>query len=277
MSLRFNCRGYSIDLSKKTCIMGILNITPDSFSDGGLFFGIDAALSRAMKIADEGADIIDIGGESTRPGSCAVSAEEELSRIIPAIKKIRHKIKIPISVDTYKPEVAEVALEEGASIVNDITGLKDERMAKIVKKFNAGVIIMHIRGTPATIQKSPRYKDLLGEIIKRLKRGIGCARSAGIKRSSIVIDPGIGFGKTVSHNLAILRNLDKLRKLGFPVLIGASRKSFIGKILCADAGERLYGSLGVAALAIAGGASILRAHDVKETVQVARACDAILK
>lgn len=258
--------------------MGILNVTPDSFTDGGLFFKKDSALMHLYRLVEEGADIIDIGGESTRPGAKLVSLREELDRVIPIIKQCAKRIPIPISIDTQKAEVAKQALENGASIVNDISGLKsDKNMAKIVAQHKVPVVIMHIKGTPQNMQKNPHYKNLLAEITSSLKESIKIAHNAGVNDHKIIIDPGLGFGKTVRHNLLILKNLAKFKLLGYPILVGTSRKSFIGKVLKLEVNERLFGSLATVATAIQNGASILRVHDVKETVMVAKMVDTILK
>lgn len=270
------CGRHRLDFSKRTYIMGILNVTPDSFSDGGKFFDKNRAVEHGIKMADEGADVIDVGGESTRPGSRQVSAEEELRRVIPAIRILRKKIDKPISIDTRKSVVAREALKEGASIINDISGLlEDKDMADVVAKFNAACVIMHIKGRPKTMQKNPVYKSLFGEIIERLKKSIKIAKEAGIKENKIIIDPGIGFGKTTEHNLQIIRNLRKIKTLGYPVLIGPSRKSFIGNVLNKPkANGRIFGSAAAVAISILNGADIIRVHDVAIMRQVAQMADA---
>lgn len=261
------CREFRLALWKKPLVMGVLNITPDSFSDGGEYFTCEAAYQRALQIQKQGADIIDIGGESTRPGAQTVSVKEEIERVIPVLKKLIKRLRIPISIDTRKPEVAEQALRIGASIVNDITGLlQNERMAVVISSYKAAVVVMHIKGTPRTMQKAPRYKNLLSEIKNRLKKGIEIATKAGIDKKSIIIDPGIGFGKTVKHNLKIINNIDKFKELGFPILVGLSRKSFIGKILNLDIKDRLIPTVACNAIAIKNGADIIRVHDVKEAI-----------
>ncbi len=260
------CGRFKLALCKRPLVMGVLNITPDSFSDGGRYLSHEDAYKRALKIQQEGADIIDIGGESSRPGACEVSVEEEIKRVIPVLKKFVKKAKIPISVDTRKPEVAKEALKAGASIINDITGLYDTKTAGIVSLYKAAVIIMHIRGTPRTMQNAPRYKNLLNEIKDALKKGIDIAVRSGINRDSIIIDPGIGFGKTVKHNLEIINNIDKFKKLGFPVMVGLSRKSFMGKILKLDIKDRLIPTVACDTIAITNGADIIRVHDVKEAL-----------
>lgn len=256
--------------------MGILNLTPDSFSGDGIYNNIGSAIERAEKIVEEGAGIIDIGGESTRPGSEPVDLEEEIKRVIPVIKKLSRLIKIPISVDTRKSEVALQALDNGASIVNDITGLEhDARMLDVVGQYGAKVIIMHIKGEPLSMQQNPAYESLIPEIIDKLSRLVEMAEGKGVKKENIIIDPGIGFGKTFEHNLEILNNLSRFKILGKPVLVGPSRKSFIGNILGLEAKERIFGTAASVALAIKNGADIIRVHDVKEMREVAMVTDAI--
>ena len=228
----FNCRDFRLDFSSKTYIMGILNITPDSFYDGGRFFSKEQALRRISAMIEEGADIIDIGGQSTRPGSESISSQEEMDRVLPIIEAIVSEIHIPISIDTFNHCVAAEALEKGASIVNDVTGLRgDSEMPDVIAHYGAGTILMHIKGTPKNMQDNPVYDDVLGDILGYLKDSVGRGISAGISPDSIAIDPGIGFGKTLEHNLVILRHLNAFKALGKPILIGVSRKSFIGKIL----------------------------------------------
>jgi len=264
-------------LGKKTLVMGILNITPDSFSDGGLYYDKNSASLRAIQIEKEGADILDIGGESTRPGSEPVSIEDEIERTIPLIRKLTKTLKIPISIDTNKSQVAHLALECGASMVNDVTGLRgDSLMASVVAHHRVPVVIMHMKGNPRTMQVNPRYRNLIEEIMQSLKDGIKIAKKAGIKKDKIIIDPGIGFGKTTRHNLQILNRLSEFRKLGYPLLIGTSRKSFIGGVLDLPVGMRLFGTAATVAVAICNGADIVRVHDVQEMVQVSRMVDAIV-
>lgn len=268
---------YKLNLGARTHIMGTLNVTPDSFSDGGLYLDREEAVRRAIEMESQGADIIDIGGESTRPGAAAVSTKEECERVIPVIKILAKRIKVPISIDTLKSQVAQRALDSGAVIVNDISGLnKDPKIARLVKKYKAAVVLMHMKGTPRTMQKDPRYKSLICEIIEGLRHSIGIAKDAGISDDRIVIDPGIGFGKTVEHNLNILKRLREFKSLGYPILVGPSRKSFIGKILGVAADERLFGTAASVAVAIENGANILRVHDVNQMREVARLTDAIL-
>jgi len=275
--LKLRLRNHSLDLSQKTLIMGILNVTPDSFSDGGTYFSRASAIDRALQMADEGADIIDIGGESTRPGAEPVSLEEELDRTIPVITELARKLSIPISIDTYKAEVARRALEAGASIVNDISGLRfDPKMAETIAAYDAAVVIMHIKGTPKDMQVNPHYDDLFGEIISYLKEGIEMARSSGIDEEGMIVDPGIGFGKRPEHNLLIINQLKRFTVLDKPILMGVSRKSFIGIALDnAPPQERLEGTAAAVALSVYNGAQIVRVHDVKEMVRVVRVVDAI--
>jgi dihydropteroate synthase len=270
------CKHYQLNISnKRTLIMGILNITPDSFFNGGRYLKYEQAIEQAQKMKEEGADIIDIGGESTRPGAEPVSEDEEKKRILPVIEQI-NKLDIPISVDTYKSGVADAALNAGACIVNDISGLKfDPEMANVIAKHNAGVILMHIKGTPKDMQNNPQYKDVINEIIEYLQESINIGLQAGISEDNIIIDPGIGFGKTLQHNLKIINYLRELRILGRPILIGTSRKSFIGKVLDLPVEDRLEGTAATVAVSILQGANIIRVHDVKHMYRVARMVDAI--
>ncbi|MBU0759708.1 MAG: dihydropteroate synthase [Candidatus Omnitrophica bacterium] len=267
-----------LDFGSRTFIMGILNLTPDSFSGDGLHNDVDRAVEEAERIAGEGADIIDIGGESTRPGAEPVPLEEEIKRVVPVVERLARKIKIPISVDTRKSEVALRALDKGASIINDITGLEyDNRMTDVVARYDAGVIIMHIKGEPRTMQKSPVYGNLIKEILEKLTDLVERAEKSGIKKENIIVDPGIGFGKTFDHNLEILNNLSVFRGMGKPILVGTSRKSFIGNILDAEPRERIWGVAASVAISINNGADIVRVHDVKQMKQVAMVADAIVK
>ncbi len=264
-------------------VMGILNVTPDSFYDGGRYDDLESALNRARKMIEDGADIIDVGGESTRPGSSHVSANEELRRIIPVIKELSRETDRPISVDTYKAEVADKAIEAGAQIVNDISGLQaDNEMVRVVAANNTPVIIMHIKGQPHDFPKDPIYDDLISEIILFFKKKIDFAVKSGIADNNIIIDPGIGFGKTSLHNLEILKRLSELKCLNHPVMIGTSRKSFINSVLKSSGDEgfskdnsQLVGTLVTLIIAIMKGVNIVRVHDVKEAVQVTKMCKAI--
>ena len=276
---KINCRGNILDLGSRTHIMGILNVTPDSFSDGGLYDDATKAFVRAREMAAAGADIIDIGGESTRPGAEPLSEEEELRRIIPIIKHFAAELAVPISVDTYKATVAKKALEAGASIVNDISGLRfSPDMAKIVADHGAAVVIMHIKGTPRCMQQDPVYDDVVVDVMSYLEEGIAIAVEAGVDREKILIDPGIGFGKTLEHNLTLLSCLDEFRCLGRPIVVGTSRKKFIGTILGIPVPEqRGDGTAATVALGIERGASVVRVHDVERMRHVARMTDAVLR
>jgi len=264
-------------LGRRTAIMGIVNVTPDSFSDGGLFLEKDRAVEHSLRLVEEGADIIDIGGESTRPGAEPLNEEEEIRRVVPVIEEVAKRTDVPISVDTYKSQVAKAALDAGAAIINDISGLHfDPQMAKVAARYDAPVVIMHIKGTPKTMQQNPQYRDLMGEIISYHKEGIKRAEDAGLDPQKVIIDPGIGFGKTLEHNLKILRDLGELKALKRPILIGPSRKNFIGAILNVEVTKRLYGTLASVALAVANGAHIVRVHDVKATREAVDVVDAII-
>ena len=271
------CERHELLLGQRTIVMGILNVTPDSFSGDGVV-DTDAAVARAWKFVEEGADILDIGGESTRPGSQPVSADEEMRRVLPVIERLMaQNFPLPISVDTYKPEVAKRALETGACIVNDIYGLRQTGMLELVADFQPAVVIMHMQGTPQTMQLNPTYTDCVREIRDFLREQAEKAIASGLPKEKIIVDPGIGFGKTVEHNLEILRRLSEIKALGYPVLIGTSRKSFIGKVLGIEVpAERVWGTAATVAIAIANGADIVRVHDVREMVQVARMTDAVL-
>lgn len=273
--MRFVWGGYTLDFTSRTLVMGVLNTTPDSFSDGGLYAGFDEAVARAEQMANDGADIIDIGGLSTRPGSEPVSIEEEIRRTVPVIEAVSHRVGLPISIDTYRAPVAAAALGAGASIVNDISGLRfDPEMASTVASHGVPVIIMHIKGTPKDMQINPTYEALIPEVMDYLRESMDIAESAGISR--IVIDPGIGFGKTFDHNLQIIAGVGEFVKMGYPVLIGPSRKAFIGAIMGGQpAAERVWGTAAAVAASVLSGAHIVRVHDVREMVQVVRVADAI--
>lgn len=270
------CRRFCLDVTARTQIMGVLNVTPDSFFDGGWYLDPGRAIECAYQMVEAGADLIDIGGESTRPGSEPVSAEEELRRILPSIRVLVDKLQIPISVDTYKADVAAAVLAEGVDLINDISGLSfDPRMASVVAGAGAGLVLTHIRGTPRTMQLDPTYADLVGEIRGYLHERISRAEAHGVHPEAIAVDPGIGFGKRVEHNLCLLNRLPEFHVLGKPLLIGPSRKSFIGTILDLPVEERLEGTAAAVAIAVWQGAHIVRVHDVQAMVRVARMADAI--
>jgi dihydropteroate synthase len=265
-----------IQMQHRTAVMGILNVTPDSFYDGGRRVESDQAISDGLAMVEAGADIIDVGGESSRPGASPVSLDDELRRVLPVIRGIRRATDLPISIDTTKAQVARAALAEGADIVNDISALRfDADMVKLVAEKNVPVVLMHMKGTPRTMQLEVRYSDVVAEVREFLAKQIGFAAEQGVKREKIIIDPGIGFGKTLEHNLALLRGLSTLAGLGQPLLFGASRKAFIGRILDVAPDERLEGSLAAAVAAVLAGANMIRAHDVKETCRAVRIADAI--
>ena len=258
------------DLSQRPCIMGVLNVTPDSFSDGNRFATIERAVDRALEMEAEGADIIDVGGESTRPYAQPVGADEEIRRVVPVIGALVSRLSIPLSVDTYKAVVARESLTVGAEIVNDISGLTfDPAMVAVVARSDAGLILMHTRGGPDSMQQDTSYADLVAEVVASLGRSLQLAVSAGIASERIVIDPGIGFGKSVAGNLELLRRLGTFSALGRPILVGTSRKSFIGQVLGREVHERLFGTAATVAIALANGASIFRVHDVKAIRDVA--------
>ena len=271
-------KNYRLNLNSHTQIMGIVNLTPDSFSGDGLLPATGDAAEYARKLADNGADMLDIGAESTRPGARPVSVKEEIKRLIPALKRIRKEVKLPISIDTYKAETAKAGLDNGADIVNDISALNaDKKMAKTISGYKAGVVLMHRRGIPKNTRKNPKYQSLTGEIIEYLNKSIITALEAGIGFEKIIVDPGIGFAKTLEHNLEIIKSLAQLKILGRPILIGLSRKSFLGKIINQGPRERLSSTISSNCLAVFNGAKIIRVHDVKETKQAFAVLDRILK
>jgi dihydropteroate synthase len=255
--------------------MGVLNLTPDSFSDGGRFGGVDDAVAAACRMAEEGADFIDVGGESTRPRAAEVDPAEEARRVLPVIAALAKRCAARISIDTRKAEVARLALAEGAALVNDVSALADGAMAAVLARARAPVILMHMRGTPATMQDDTAYGDVVAEVSEFLRERVAHARNEGIADARILVDPGIGFGKSPEGSLRILRDLPALRSAGRPIVIGASRKSFVGAVLDLPVGERLEGSLAAAAIAAWQGAHVIRAHDVAATVRVVRMVDAI--
>ena len=276
---KIDCSGKTLDLGGRTHVMGILNVTPDSFSDGGQYIDTKNALAHAREMVAAGADIIDIGGESTRPGADAISESEELGRIIPLFERLSAELTVPLSVDTYKSTVARKALDAGASIINDISGLRfSPDMARVAADHNASVVIMHIKGTPRNMQQNPVYVDVVGEVMSYLAEGIEIAVRGGVDREKILIDPGIGFGKTLEHNITLIDRLDEFRALGRPILLGTSRKKFIGTILNVPVpADRVDGTAATVALGIERGASMVRVHDVARMVRVVRMTDAIVK
>jgi dihydropteroate synthase len=281
---RLSWAGYDMEFGHRTCIMGVVNVTPDSFSDGGKFFARDAAAAQGQKLAADGADILDIGGESTRPFSDPVSVDEEIERVIPVIEKLADHLTIPISIDTMKAEVARRAIAAGASMINDVSALRfDPDLGGVAREFGTPVVLMHMLGNPKTMQDSPTYDNLIADISDFLKDAIARAQKQGISRSKLIVDPGIGFGKTVSHNLILIRHLQSFASLGVPILIGPSRKAFIRKLLKDDHNDDIppdlpiveTGSQAAVAAAALCGAHIVRVHDVANTRATIRILDAI--
>ncbi|MFT7235245.1 MAG: dihydropteroate synthase [Methylophagaceae bacterium] len=271
-----DCQGKSLDLTNPQ-VMGILNVTPDSFSDGGHFFAQDLALKQAKQMVADGAAIIDVGGESTRPGAAVVSVEEEIARVVPVIDAIRSEIAIPISIDTSKPEVMIAAVAAGAGLINDVQGLREAGALVAAAQLNVPVCLMHAQGTPQTMQDNPQYERVVDDVITFLMERVKACESAGIAREKLILDPGFGFGKRARHNLRLMKHLSCLVDTGFPILIGVSRKSLIGKLLNVSVEERLAGSLALASLAVWQGAKIIRTHDVRETVQVVNLCNYVIQ
>lgn len=275
-SFTIRCGKRTYPLGERTLLMGVLNVTPDSFSDGSLYLEKEKAIAHGLKMAEEGADIIDIGGESTRPGSKPLDVEQELRRVIPVIESLAKEDLVPLSIDTYKATVARAAIEAGAQMVNDISGLRfDPGLAQVVAERGLPLVLMHMRGTPQTMQQDVHYESLFSEILLSLQGSIAEAEFAGVEPGQIIIDPGIGFGKTLEQNLLIIRNLYEFRSLGKPILMGTSRKSFIGKILNADVKDRLEGTLATVTAAVLHGAHIIRCHDVLQVKRAVDVADAI--
>lgn len=268
-----HCGSFRLDFSRPL-VMGIVNVTPDSFSDGGRHFLSEAAIAHAHQLISEGADILDIGGESTRPGAIPVGAQEELNRVLPVLEGLRN-VAVPLSIDTFKPEVMRAALQAGASMVNDINALQQPQALAAVADSNAAVCLMHKQGQPQTMQIAPQYRDVMHEVMDFLKERIAATESAGIEKNRIVVDPGFGFGKSLEHNLALLRNLHNFTELNVPILVGLSRKSMLGALTGRDVDDRLAGSLAAVLLATQHGAGIVRVHDVKETVDVLKVWQAV--
>jgi dihydropteroate synthase len=279
---RLKLASVPLVLGERTLVMGVLNVTPDSFSDGGKFLHTDHAVKHALRMEAAGADLLDIGGESTKPGSRATSADEELSRVLPVLQRLRSVLKIPISIDTRKAKVAEATILAGAQIINDVSGLKhDPEIARVAARHRVPLILMHMRGTPETMQKGPFARDVLRDVTTGLQASIAKARKAGVPKSQIIIDPGIGFGKSFDQNYELLRNLPQLARLGYPLLVGTSRKGFLGATLKQNGKslppeERIWATAATVAASILGGAHIVRVHDVREMLQVARVTDRLL-
>ncbi|MDS4032113.1 MAG: dihydropteroate synthase [Candidatus Contendobacter sp.] len=271
--MRLDCAGKALDLNRPA-VMGVLNVTPDSFSDGGRYLQLDIALRRAETMVEEGAALIDVGGESTRPGALAVSVQEELDRVLPVVERLARELPVPISVDTGKPEIIREAARVGAGLLNDVRALRLPGALEAAAASGLPVCLMHLRGEPATMQQEPVYADVVAEVHAFLAERIRVCESVGISRERILVDPGFGFGKTLDHNLLLLRHLDRFTDLAAGVLVGISRKSMIGALLNAPIDDRLSGGLAAAAIAFWQGASIIRAHDVRETVQALRVCTA---
>jgi dihydropteroate synthase len=276
--LHWHAGGRVLDCAERTLVMGVLNVTPDSFSDGGRFLDAEAAVAHGLRMVEDGADIVDVGGESTRPHADPVPPGEEQARVVPVIERLASAHPgLAISIDTRKPEVAAVALAAGACIVNDVAGGRSEGMFDVVRQANAGMVLMHMPGDPKTMQDNPHYDDVVAEVHEYLNGRIEAAEWAGVRPEALAIDPGIGFGKNLEHNLALIRRIDALHDLGRPILVGPSRKRFIGAILDLPEDERVEGTAGAVAWLIGRGAHIVRVHDVRQIVRVARVVDAIVR
>lgn len=279
---RIKLRSRTLIFGKRTLVMGVLNVTPDSFSDGGNFFSQEKAVRHALQMESDGADVIDIGAESTRPGSTGIGAEEEWNRLAPVLFALRARLKVPISVDTRKSEIAAKAVESGAEIINDVSGLKhDPRVAEVAARLRVPLVLMHMRGDPQTMQQKPFARDALKDVISGLRESLKIARKAGVKNSQIILDPGVGFGKSYAQNYELLAGLPELARLGFPLLVGTSRKGFIGAILSqgrppATLEAKIWGTAATVTASILNGAHIVRVHDVAEMARVARIADCIL-
>jgi dihydropteroate synthase len=273
--MNFNCGKFQLDLTTPR-VMGIVNVTPDSFSDGGKFTATNLAIEHALKLVEEGATILDIGGESTRPNAVPVSLQEELDRVIPVIEALAKQINIPISIDTYKPQVMQAAIAAGASMVNDVRALQEEGALEIVAKSNMGICLMHMQGTPQSMQDNPLYQNVTNEVKNFLKKRLEANIHAGIARERILLDPGFGFGKTREHNITLIQQLESFAELGQPLLVGLSRKSVLGQVTGNDVDARLYASIAAAVISAMKGARILRVHDVRATVEALKVVTAIL-
>ncbi|HXN96540.1 MAG TPA: dihydropteroate synthase [Candidatus Acidoferrales bacterium] len=269
-------------LGERTLVMGVLNVTPDSFSDGGKFFDTERAVEQALGMERAGADLLDIGGESTQPGSVGISVQEELARVLPVLQALSGRMKIPVSIDTQKPEVAEAALDAGAYVINDISGLKsDPRIAEVAARRRVPLILIHMRGEPRTMQIGPFAQNVIKDVMQGLRQSVVIARKSGVAKSQIILDPGIGFGKSFAQNYELLQKLPQLAKLGYPLLVGTSRKGFLGATLARDGKPappegRIWGTAATVTASILNGAHIVRVHDVNEMVQVARVADCLL-
>jgi dihydropteroate synthase len=280
---RLKLRTLRLTLGERTLVMGVLNMTPDSFSDGGKYYQPEAAIQRALAMEQEGAEVLDIGGESTRPGAEETSAAEELERILPVLEGLRGRLKIPVSVDTRRAAVAELAIRAGAEMINDVSGLKtDARLAEVVAKNDVGLILMHMRGEPRTMQLGPFARDVMSDVMSGLRESVAMARKAGLAKTQIILDPGIGFGKSHAQNYELIEKLPRLAALGYPLLVGTSRKGFLGATLARDGKpappeERIWGTAATVTASILGGAHIVRVHDVAEMVQVARVADCVVQ
>jgi dihydropteroate synthase len=274
--MQFNCGKYQLMLNRPH-VMGIVNVTPDSFSDGGDYASTEQAVAHALELVAQGADILDIGGESTRPGATPVGLDEELERVIPVIEELSTLSNVPLSIDTYKPAVMRAAIKAGADIVNDVRALQEDGALEVVAGSDAGVCLMHMQGSPQTMQQNPQYADVVAEVIDFLRARSAVARQAGIESKRIVLDPGFGFGKRTAHNIALIQNLEKIAGLGFPLLVGLSRKSVLGKIIEADdVNARLYASLAASVISAMKGAHIIRVHDVRATVDALKVVAAVV-
>ena len=270
----FNCGTFRLDLTSP-CVMGIVNVTPDSFSDGGQFAATNLAIEHALKLVEEGAAILDIGGESTRPNATPVGLQEELDRAIPVIEALVSQVNIPISIDTYKPQVMQAAIAAGASIVNDVRALQEEGALQVVSKSSAGVCLMHMQGIPANMQDNPQYDNVVNDVIAFLQERLQASIHAGIAKNRILLDPGFGFGKTRAHNIALIQQLESFAAIGQPLLVGLSRKSVLGQMTGNDVDARLYASIAASVIAAMKGAKILRVHDVKATVEALKVVSAL--
>jgi dihydropteroate synthase len=275
INTQFLCGKFQLDLTRPH-VMGIVNVTPDSFSDGGKYSSVDLAVEHALQLIAEGADILDIGGESTRPGADPVGLEEELRRVIPVIEALSKVTTVPISIDTYKPEVMRAAIQAGADIVNDICALREDGALEIVANSNAGVCLMHMQGIPQTMQINPQYTDVVAEVKQFLADRVEACLAHRIARERIMLDPGFGFGKTTAHNVALIQHLGSFVELGFPLLVGLSRKSVLGRIAGGDEQQRLHAGLAASVISVMKGAKIVRVHDVKATVDALKVVSAVI-